>query len=237
MTNYPKFTLGEGTYDLYKLADALGIKSHPHFEAFKKLVRAGAGKKSRELDLEECKQSVDRFLLDLRGETPAAATEADPKEWIIHKGKSCPVMAGTIVDIQYRNGEVKLGLPADQYMNGPEWDASPSFWECNGADNDIFAYRISAIKPAEPAPWSLASHLKQHFGRELTVDERPHRDDFTEAMLEGGWRPLLIGEPAAQEDQCMPTNEWLDRACDVGYRMSYRHCHTRTRRPLPAISA
>lgn len=43
-----------------------------------------------------------------------------------------------------------------------------------------------------PEPWSLTRHIPGF--RPLRDDESWHRTDWTEEMLEGGWRPLLKGE-------------------------------------------
>jgi hypothetical protein len=61
---YPQATLGGQTFDLYDIAEALGVTSPPLFNAFKKLVRRGNGAKSERQDLEEAKQSIDRYLRD-----------------------------------------------------------------------------------------------------------------------------------------------------------------------------
>jgi hypothetical protein len=62
-----------------------------------------------------------------------------------------------------------------------------------------------------------------------------HRNDFTNEMLEGGYRPLLEGEACEQGDEVhLPLQDrWSDSGLDFGARMTSRHLHTRTRRPVP----
>jgi len=61
---YPHVTLGGQTFDIYDIAEALGITSPPLFNAFKKIIRRGNGAKSEWQDLQEVKQSIDRYLRD-----------------------------------------------------------------------------------------------------------------------------------------------------------------------------
>jgi len=61
---YPIATLGGQPYDLYDIAEALDITSPALFNAFKKIIRRGNGAKSERRDLEEAKQSIDRYLRD-----------------------------------------------------------------------------------------------------------------------------------------------------------------------------
>jgi hypothetical protein len=62
-----------------------------------------------------------------------------------------------------------------------------------------------------------------------------HRDDFTNEMLEDGYRPLLEGEACEHGDEVrLPlSHRWSDSGLDFGARMTSRHLHTRTRRPVP----
>lgn len=61
---YPTATLGEKDYDLYDIAAALNITDPALFNAWKKLIRRGNGAKTERQDLEEAKQSIDRYLRD-----------------------------------------------------------------------------------------------------------------------------------------------------------------------------
>lgn len=61
---YPIITLDGRDYDIYEIAAAFGIESPPLFNAFKKIIRRGNGAKTERQDLEEAKQSIDRYLRD-----------------------------------------------------------------------------------------------------------------------------------------------------------------------------
>lgn len=61
---YPHILLDGKTYDIYDIAEACGVTSPPLFNAFKKIIRRGNGAKTERQDLEEVKQSVDRYLKD-----------------------------------------------------------------------------------------------------------------------------------------------------------------------------
>ena len=61
---YPEIILDGKVYDIYDVAQAFGITSPPLFNAFKKIIRRGTGSKSEQQDLNEAKQSIDRYLRD-----------------------------------------------------------------------------------------------------------------------------------------------------------------------------
>jgi hypothetical protein len=69
-------------------------------------------------------------------------------DWIVWNGGECPVPVGTLVDIQYRDGELHYGMFAYENSSSPERDAGPAFWRNDGEDNDIIAYRVVNPKPA-----------------------------------------------------------------------------------------
>ena len=73
---YPHAELGGQVFDLYDIAEALGVTSPPLFNAFKKLVRRGNGAKSERQDLEEAKQSIDRYLKGRQMSMAEAVREA-----------------------------------------------------------------------------------------------------------------------------------------------------------------
>jgi len=59
-----------------------------------------------------------------------------------------------------------------------------------------------------------------------------HRDDFTDDMILGGYRPLLMLEACQDGDEVLVGGRWTDYI-DTGARMTDKHLHTRTMRPLP----
>jgi len=82
-------------------------------------------------------------------------------------------------------------------------------------------------------PWELSHHLPGF--RALEPGEEWHRNDFTEAMLPEGWRPLLLGELAEKGDQSHGNPHVITGNCWYSYFVSQSPCFTynRTRRPLP----
>lgn len=53
-----------------------------------------------------------------------------------------PVPVGTLVDIRLRNGEVFTNLRAGELASGCSVDAAGVFWENEGENGDIVAYRV-----------------------------------------------------------------------------------------------
>lgn len=68
-------------------------------------------------------------------------------------------------------------------------------------DSHETSWPESALKPysLSNSPWSLSRHIPGF--RPLRDGEEWHRTDWTEEMLEGGWRPLLKGEALLREDE------------------------------------
>lgn len=99
-----------------------------------------------------------------------------------------------------------------------------------------FQYRI---KPEPAAPWSIEAHVLQHFGRQLVEGEQWHRADFTQEMLEGGWRPLLYGENCSAGDEYRRASGkfWAAQETHPGKYDSNDHwSQHRTKRPLPPVA-
>lgn len=80
--------------------------------------------------------------------------------------------------------------------------------------------------PHRPKPWTLPAPPK---GKQW------HRTDWTEEMLPGGYRPLLLGEVIQGDDQVRDSGgEWDDVMASIGGVVDESNNHRRTRRPLPA---
>jgi hypothetical protein len=65
--DYYRYTINNKPCDLYDIAEAIGMTSHPVFHAFKKLARCGKGNKSAAQDLREAIVSLERAL-EMMGE-------------------------------------------------------------------------------------------------------------------------------------------------------------------------
>lgn len=74
-----------------------------------------------------------------------AALAAKNDGWIDWGGGECPVSDSTIVEVRYRNGEVKAAAPADFY----EWGHGRPHFVTTG--RDIIAYRLHKLQEAEQA--------------------------------------------------------------------------------------
>lgn len=60
--------------------------------------------------------------------------------WIENVSGVCPVKAGTLIDVQYRDGKVKSKMTALFRDNGR--DTQDAFWSLDGQKNDITYYRL-----------------------------------------------------------------------------------------------
>lgn len=85
-------------------------------------------------------QSLKNQLRDASEQSGCCKEDAQESCWIEWSGGACPVPRGTLVDVIYRDGETLYGLRADEF-NDTKRDASSSFWQHEGALNDIVRYR------------------------------------------------------------------------------------------------
>lgn len=88
-----------------------------------------------------------------------AALSAKNDGWIDWGGGECPVSDSTIVEVRYRNGEVKAASPADFY----EWGHGRPHFVTTG--RDIIAYRLHKPQEAEQAEADDEADLNDCIGQ------------------------------------------------------------------------
>lgn len=66
--------------------------------------------------------------------------EAFENPWVKNRDGICPVDAGTLIDVKFRDGEIKRSRRGLQEQEGR--DTQHMFWSLDGADNDIIAWRL-----------------------------------------------------------------------------------------------
>jgi hypothetical protein len=89
-----------------------------------------------------------------------AALAAKNDGWIEWGGGECPVSDSTIVEVRYRNGEVKASAPADFY----EWGHGRPHFVTTG--RDIIAYRLHKLQEAEQAKADDEADLNEFIGQD-----------------------------------------------------------------------
>ena len=79
----------------------------------------------------------------------------DADGWIEWKGGECPVDHGVMIDVRYRDGVVRKCMPALEPV-ADYHDVMHQYWQNDGVDGDIIAYRLHKpeIAPSaqEPEP-------------------------------------------------------------------------------------
>ena len=99
--------------------------------------------------------SVQGMLDKMEADGDVVLKCADALAWIAHTGNACPVAEGMMVDVQYRDGQVVLNVPA-MLLEGCDRDASPAYWKDENGCNDIVAWRLAAQEADDalvyPAP-------------------------------------------------------------------------------------
>lgn len=88
----------------------------------------------------ELPEASDHEKAIITREQYEAALSAKNNGWIEWGGGACPVEEGTLVDVKYRDGDDfpdALGVPALS-----DCGTGSAFWELDGYNNDIIAYRL-----------------------------------------------------------------------------------------------
>lgn len=89
-----------------------------------------------------------------------AALSAKNDGWIDWGGGECPVSDSTIVEVRYRNGEVKAAAPADFY----EWGRVRPHFVTTG--RDIIAYRLHQPQESEQTKEDDEANLNECIGQD-----------------------------------------------------------------------
>lgn len=77
------------------------------------------------------------------------ATKANKGGWVLHRGGKCPVEAGALVDVRFRDGKYAYGKPAlERVSSGGRYAED---WSHDGDIADIMAYRLHT-HPNSPQP-------------------------------------------------------------------------------------
>lgn len=74
-------------------------------------------------------------------------TKANKDGWIRHRGGKCPVEAGTLVDVRYRDGDISFSQPA--LMKGKSDEAWAHDWGHSDSCADIVAWRPAKTEAKE----------------------------------------------------------------------------------------
>lgn len=124
-------------------------------------------------------------------EVAQKASAANKDGWIRHRGGKCPVDAGTLVDVKYRNGFINLHVPAlvEYSKDGSLTDCQASAWGHIQSPHDIMAYRLH--KPAEQV-----------------VTQQEMTEAFAQAEPQGVFLPGKI-------DQIDGPIKWRDRITEI----------------------
>lgn len=117
--------------------------------------------------------------------TAPAAAEVEWHEWTGEGWPELPVPEGTLVDVQYRDGERAFGVPAGENARGFPHDAGPAFWCNENSPSDIV--RWSLATPIAPAGEWKPTHRHVKSGRlERVIGE-------AEAQVSTGMLGMDIG--------------------------------------------
>lgn len=124
---------------------------------------------------------------------------AKPSEakWVRHRGGKCPVEAGVLVDVRFRDGEIAPRCRAGSRVSDHK-ERCASAWTHYNSPFDITAYRIcEPVQTAEPEPltadeWAAVTQpdtftisiRDQHPGNPLMWRDRIHAIDATVEALE-----------------------------------------------------
>jgi hypothetical protein len=94
-----------------------------------------------------------------------SAATANTDGWIDWHGGECPVIGSTMVEVRYRNGEIKEADRADYY----EWGHGRPHFVTTGCD--IIAYRLHQPQEAEQAETDDEADLNDCIGQVQSNDQ------------------------------------------------------------------
>ena len=119
----------------YKVGDKFKVVSH--YELFKihSIISLENDDKS---DMPLFTDGLRSHYIRLEGVNKVSGSE----QWIEWHGGECPVEAGTLLDIEYRDGAIVRGIKA---VKGAKDGYTNSNWENNDFDRGIIAYRLSQV--------------------------------------------------------------------------------------------
>jgi len=113
-------------------------------------------------------------------------------------------------------------------------DGNWTTWQKEWGSTPINADYQALFRTTRPLPVFNPRDLPGF--RPLLPTEQNHRDDFTEADLPEGWRPLLKGEPQRRGDEWELNGVWNTVVSKDYGDISREHCcKRRSRRPLPSV--
>ena len=105
-------------------------------------------------------EAIDHDTSTITSEQYEAALAAKNDGWIEWGGGECPVSDSTIVEVRYRNGEVKDAAPADFY----EWGHGRPHFATTGLD--IIAYRLHQPQEVEQDKADDEADLNECIGQD-----------------------------------------------------------------------
>lgn len=114
--------------------------------------------------------------------------------------------------------------------NGKAWEftdhSKPEIWLEAGKGHDPLILSCQFRRQIRLKPWSLPAPPE---------GQQWHRTDWTEEMLEGGYRPLLLWEKYVGGDEyfCKGSNVWRVETCHCSEIVRNNDIHRRTKRPFP----
>jgi hypothetical protein len=105
------------------------------------VLRYGSGLTNVHTFCDDVVQTVDvRLKRSAKGSHGLSSEVESSDEWIKWNGGECPVERGTLVDVQYRDGDDRFSVPA--LVTTTETPFATN-WEHNEAGYDIVAYRLT----------------------------------------------------------------------------------------------
>lgn len=104
--------------------------------------------------------------------------KANKDGWIRHRGGKCPVEAGTMIDVRFRDGYIEKEIPALENSSPKARGAYD--WSHSGSMRDIMAYRLH--KKEEIKPETKIEDLTKL--REKYMDKRKKIQSARDKILE-----------------------------------------------------
>lgn len=108
--------------------------------------------------------------------------------WIEWQGGECPVPKGTMIDVRFRDGAQRDNIPALEILTETR-EASEAFWDDDGMENDIIAYRVlkyhDGFGPQAEPDWKAKYEeaIDRHRCAIMALDSCQARAEKAEAQI------------------------------------------------------
>lgn len=139
--------------------------------------------------------------------------------WIENVSGECPVEKGTLIDVQFRDGEVMLSIPALESIVGESYEATYPFWMIDDVGNDIVLWRLH--KPEQSLDDALGSTTVPLAGTTVGAFKPPPEYVYPQTTFKPSSETQLRSDEAARVNTLL--SEKLSTISDIASKLTRKN--------------